>query len=279
MVALSACASSAPSPAAPSPIPVESAWYPGLLLAGHAGQGLGPDASTSGSPTSSTPSPASSSSSASGASPAPSDSTLDDAVQQRLDEVSIQKTDVTGLTVSLGTNGTTLAQPSLAYCEKTFASERSREARRHVDVLNASGKRAGISSEAVLYLTPSDATQALAELRSGAAACAATRTVTTGGHTLTVVQRSSADVPVVGLVAEKQRLLLAAIVTDATDPKAVITYRIQHVWQQRGRLLVGVFVESAGSDLTRDELAAIGQLTATVATRLARLDSALTGAS
>jgi hypothetical protein len=254
---------------------VESAWYPGLLLAGHAGQGLGPDAPASASPSGSP----SSSTSASGASPASSDPTLDDAVQQRLDEVSIQKTDVTGLTVSLGTNGTSLAQPSLAYCEKTFPSERSREARRQVDVLNAAGKRAGISSEAVLYLTPADATLALAELRSGAASCATTRTVTTGGHRLTVVQRTSTDVPVAGLVAEKQRLLLATLVTDATDPKAVITYRIQRVWQQRGRFLVGVFVESAGSDLSRDELAAIGQLTATVATRLARLDSALTGAS
>jgi len=200
-------------------------------------------------------------------------------VQQRLDEVSIQKTDVTGLTVSPGTNGTSLARPSLAYCEKTLPSERSRAARRHVDVVNASGKRTGISIESVLYLTPSDASQALPELRCGAAACATTRIVTTDGHTLTVVQRSSTDVPVVGLVAEKQRLLLATVVTAATDPKAVITYRIQRVWQQRGRLLVGVFVESAGSDLTRGELTATGQLTATVSTRLARLDSALTGAS
>ncbi len=94
-----------------------------------------------------------------------------------------------------------------------------------------------------------------------------------------MVQRSSTDVPVAGLVAEKQRLLLATVVTAATDPKAVITYRIQRVWQQRGRLLVGVFVESAGSDLTRGELTATGQLTATVSTPLARLDSALTGAS
>jgi len=196
-------------------------------------------------------------------------------VQQRLDEVSIQKTDVTGLTVWLGTNGTSLARPSLAYCEKTLPSERSRAARRHVDVVNASGKPTGISSESVLYLTPSDASQALPELR-----CLRDHTHrhhrrphTDGGPE--VLDRRPRGRP--------GRREAAAPARDRRDRRHGPEggHHLPHpaCLQQRGRLLVGVFVESAGSDLTRGELAATGQLTATISTRLARLDSALTGAS
>jgi hypothetical protein len=146
-------------------------------------------------------------------------------------------------------------------------------------VLDSAGKRTGLFSEAVLYLTPADATKALDELRAGAASCAPTRTVSTDGHTLTVLQRSSADVPVTGLVAEKQRLLLATVVTDSTNPAAVVIYRVQRIWQQRGRLVVGVLVESHADDFSAAELVMIGQLSARVATRIGQLDSALTGAS
>lgn len=265
---LAGCGTSVPSAATQAPIPVESAWYPGLLAAGHPGQGLGPDV-----PASSSPSPSSS------ATPTPSDSTLDDAVQQRLAEVGLQSTDVTGLTATLATDGTSLSQSSMPYCEKTYPAEKTREARRRVELLTAAGKRTGLSSEAVVFLTPADATTALSQLAAGAAACATTRTLTTNGRTYTVVQHPSTDVPVTGLVAAKQRLLLSTIVTDSTDPKAVTTYRIQRIWQQRGRVVVGLFVESAGSDFTTAELSAVGRLASSVATRLGQLDSTLTGAS
>jgi hypothetical protein len=221
-----------------------------------------------------TPSP-----SAASGSPSPADTTLDDAVQQRLSEVGLQPADASGLTVALATDGTALSQPSLPYCDKTFPAEKTREARRRLEVRDSAGKRIGISGEAVLFTTSAGATEALRQLSAAASACASPRTVTSNDRTYVVVQRTSTDVPVSGLVDPKQRVLLSTVVTEKAADGTSVTYRIQRIWQQRGRLLVGLIVESGGTDFTPAELTAIGRLASAVATRMGQVDGTLTGAS
>lgn len=245
---LAGCAGASTAPAQQTPIPLDSAWRPGLLVSGHGPQGLGPSLTAS-----------------------PSDTTLDDAVQQQLATVGLAASDLGGgLTVRLATDGTSLAVPSLNYCRATYTSEAAREAHRKVELLTAGGARTGVTSDAVLYRTPVDAVTALDELRAAQASCPAHRRVVVSGHVLRLAQRGSADVPTAGLVAPADRVLVS---TEVEDRSISSTYRVTGVYQVRGRLLVATVVTSSGTDFTATELGNLNALAAASASRLRQLDS------
>ena len=231
-----------------TPIPVASAWHPGLFVQGYGPAGLGPSPSA----------------------------TALDATQQTLATVGLQPADFgSGLTVALATNGTSLTVHSLSYCSGAYPSESARQARRRVLATTQTGTDAGVASEAVYYRTPAAAAAALAQLRLAAGSCPSPRTTTAGGQTATLTLVPSDDVDVSGLVPADERL----VVSTNVDPGAGAPFRITRVWQVRGRVLVALVYTSASTTATTQELSDIALLAGRIAGRLDALKSDVTTAS
>lgn len=255
--------------AAQTPIPLSSAWHPGLFVDGYGPSGLGP-------------SPTATASGSAAPSAAPSDSTLADPTQAALASVLLRAGDLpTGLTLALDVDGTSLAKPSLTYCSVAYPSEAQREARRRQVVQTTSGTGTGLATEAVLYRTAADAAAALDELRAAAAACPSPRRVTSGTSTLTFTAVPSSDVDTTGLVPETDRVMASSTVDDGTGAP----YRLTRLWQRRGRVLVGLYYSGAtiapgsSATFTATDLSNVRALGDTLAERLDALDPAVVGAS
>jgi hypothetical protein len=195
-----------------------------------------------------------------------------DPVQQALASVSLQQSDFgTGLTVQLATDGTSLDQASLAYCGAAFPSESARDARRRTTVVPSSD--VDVSSEAVYYRSPDDGAAALTQLRAAARACPTHRTATSGTQTLVLDVVPSDAVDLTGLVAEPDRLVVATTI----DTGSGTPYRLTRVWQQRGRVLVGVFYGGATAAFTDSDRSNLHVLTSGVAEHLGALTTSFTG--
>ena len=226
-----------------TPIPVASAWHPGLFVAGYGPAGLGPSASAS-----------------------PLDTT-----QQALEGVGLQPIDVgTGLTVALATDGTSLAVHSLTYCSGAYPSESDRQARRRMVATTSSGADAGVATEAVYYRTAAAASAALMQLRVADEGCASPRQATSGSQTATLTVVPSDDIDTSGLVPADHRLLVSTTVDPGTGAG---TYRATRVWQVRGRVLVALVYTSVSAPATSQELHDIALLASRVAGRLDALKS------
>ena len=233
-----------------TPIPVASAWHPGLFVAGYGPAGLGPSAS-----------------------PSPLDTT-----QQALEGVGLQPFDVgTGLTVALATDGTSLSVHSLSYCSAAYPSESDRQARRRMLATTSSGGDAGVVTEAVYYRTTAAAAAALMQLRVADEGCASPRTATSGGQTATLTLVPSDDIDTTGLVPADHRLLVSTTVDPGTG--AGSAYRVTRVWQVRGRVLVALVYTSVSATATPQELHDIALLSSRVAGRLDALKSDVAGTS
>lgn len=230
------------------PVPVSSAWRPGLFADGYGPTGLGPS---------------------------PSDTSLSDPDQSRLASVGLLQADLPStLKVSLPADGTSLGIASLSYCNGTFASESARVARRHTVVVPQSAVP-GVASEAVVYRTAQDATIALGELRTAAAQCPAHRTAASGTTTLQFDVVAAPDLDTSGLVPESDRVVIA---TDVSAPGDTSTaYRLVRVWQQRGRVLVGLLYSGATTQFTESDRSNVHLLTSGIAGRLDALPSSFTG--
>ena len=259
------------------PIPLASAWHPGLFVDGYAPAGLGPTPIAS---ASSGATPTASSSPTARASASPSDTTLTDPTQATLQTVVLQQADVPStLKVVIDDKGTSLSVPSLTYCAGSYPSESAREARRRTVVESASGAQTGIATEAVLYEKASDAAAALSELRSVAATCASPRKVTSGGSTLTFTVVPSTDVDAGGFVPDADRVMVSTTVDDGSASP----YRLTRLWQVRGRVLVGLYysgapiASGATSTFTTQDLGNVKALGSTLAQRLDALDPAVVG--
>jgi hypothetical protein len=248
VVAALALASCASTGAAQAPVPVASAWRPALFAEGYGPTGLGPS---------------------------PSDSTLADPDQNRLAGLGVQQSDLPStMTATLPADGTSLGVASLSYCNGTFASESARVARRHTVVLPESSVP-GVASEAVYYRTVQDATIALSELRTVAAGCPAHRTASDGTTALAFDVVATPDLDVTGLAPEDRRVVVATTVS-SQDGKAA-AYLLLRVWQQRGRVLVGLLYSGSGTEFTDADRSNVHLLTSSVATRLAALPADFTG--
>ncbi|MFN8148176.1 MAG: hypothetical protein U0R76_12015 [Candidatus Nanopelagicales bacterium] len=250
VVAALALASCASTGAAQAPVPVSSAWRPGLFAEGYGPTGLGPS---------------------------PSDSTLADPDQSRLASLGIQQSDLPStLKVSLPSDGTSLDVASLAYCNGTFASESARLARRHTIVLPQSAVPS-VASEAIYYRTVQDATIALSELRTVAESCPAHRTASDGTTTLVFDKVTAPTLDATGLEPDPQRLVIATNVS-SQDGKAT-PYLLLRVWQQRGRVLVGLLYSGATTQFTDSDRSNVHLLASSVATRLDALPESFTGSA
>ena len=276
VVVLAGCGTAAPQ----QPIPLASAWHPGLFVDGYGAAGLGPSPTASSSGGASTV--GSSTGAAASPSPSASDTSLEDPTQRTLATVLLQPSDVpSGLHVALDDQGTSLSQPSLTYCGGAYPSESGREARRRTVVENAAGQSTGIVTEAVLYATVPDADAAMAELRSVSSSCPSPRTVASGTTTLTFTVVPSTDVDVSGFVPDADRVLVSTTVDDGTGAP----YRVTRVWQRRGRVLVGLYysgdtiASGSTSTFTATDLSNVKVLGSTVAGRLDALDAAVVGSA
>jgi hypothetical protein len=233
-----------------TPIPIASAWHPGLFVEGYGPAGLGPS---------------------------PTATTLD-VTQQTLSDVGLQAADFgNGLAVALATNGTALSVHSLTYCSADYPSESDRQARRRMIATTPSGGEAGVVSEAVYYRTPAAAAAALMQLRVADEACPSPRTTTAGGQTATLTIVPSDDVDTSGLVPADHRLIVSTTVDPGAgngDP-----YRVTRVWQVRGRVLVALFYTSATATATTQDLADVALLADRIASRLDALKSDVVGGS
>jgi hypothetical protein len=233
-----------------TPIPVASAWHPGLFVEGYGPAGLGPSASAS-----------------------PLDTT-----QQALQGVGLQAFDVgNGLTVALATNGTALSVHSLSYCSADYPSESERQARRRMVATTSSGADAGVVTESVYYRTAAAASAALTQLRAADEACPSPRTATAGTESATLTLVPSDDVDTSGLVPADHRLLVSTTVDPGTGAGDV--YRVTRVWQVRGRVLVALVYTSAAASATPQELQDVALLASRVAGRLDDLKSDVVGTS
>ncbi|HET7902799.1 MAG TPA: hypothetical protein VFL59_16560 [Candidatus Nanopelagicales bacterium] len=242
---LASCASTG---AAQAPVPVASAWRPALFVDGYGATGLGPT---------------------------PTDSTLDDATQKMLATLGILQSDLPStLTAALATDGTSLTVASMSYCNGTFASEDARVARRRT-VVKPETAVPTATSEVVYYRTVADASTALSELRGVMQECPEHRTASDSTTTLALDTVSSDKVDLSGLVPSDRRVVLSVNVTPAGTESSA--YRIVRVWQQRGRVLVGILYSGAGTDFTDADRTNLHLLTAAVAARLDALPSSFTG--
>jgi hypothetical protein len=233
---------------AQTPVPVASAWRPALFVDGYGAKGLGPT---------------------------PSDTTLDDATQKALATLGILQSDLpSSLTAALATDGTSLTVASMSYCNGTFASEDARVARRRT-VVKPDTAVPTATSEAVYYKTVADAATALSELRGVMQECPQHRSATDSTTTLELDTVASDKVDLSGLVPSDRRVVLSVDVTPQGSPSSA--YRIVRVWQQRGRVLVGILYSGAGTDFTDADRTNLHLLTSAVAARLDALPSAFTG--
>jgi hypothetical protein len=265
-VVLSGCGASTPPQ---QPIPLASAWHPGLFVDGYGPAGLGPTP---------TASPSASTTGSTTASPTASDTSLTDPTQAMLATLLLQAGDVpSGLKVVLDDQGSSLSVATLTYCAGSYASESSRQARRRDVVETTAGVRTGIATEAVLYATAADAEAALSELRGVSSSCPSPRTVTSGSSKLVFTAVPSTDVDATGFVPDADRVMVSTTVDDGTGAP----YRVTRLWQRRGRVLVALYYSgatiAAGSTatFTTQDLGNVKALGTTLAQRLAALEPAV----
>jgi hypothetical protein len=268
-VVVSGCGAGTPPQ---QPIPLASAWHPGLFVDGYGPSGLGPT------PTASPSASTSGSSAAGSASPAASDTSLADPTQAMLQTLLLGAGDVpSGLKVVLDDQGASLSVATLTYCAGSYASESSRQARRRSVVETTAGQRTGIATEAVLYAKAADAEAALSELRDVSASCASPRTVTSGASKLVFTVVPSSDVDAGGFVPDPDRVMVSTTVDDGTGAP----YRVTRLWQRRGRVLVALYYSgatiAAGSTatFTTQDLGNVKALGSTLAERLGALEPAV----
>jgi len=245
---LAGCATGPTSVAAQQPLPLGTTWRSGLFASGYGPQGLGPSANPEAVPT--------------------------DPTQVILASAGLTSTDfATGYTMSLVKDGDSLTVPTLEFCGASFPSESTRVARRQVVLLDPTQQPMGASSEVVLYRTAADAAAALDQLRAAASSCDPRTPVTVAGGKITVKQTTTGDIDVTGFVDTGSRVLLA---TSFDDAASALSARTITVWQVKGRLLVILQLNHAGTDpFTAKDRTNFHLLGSTLATRLTAVEKTL----
>jgi len=155
------------------------------------------------------------------------------------------------------------ASGTLDLCHGTFPSESLRTARLQVSAFDTQNNRF-LSTEAVLYSSPADTAQGLAELKAAAAACA-------GLPTTHFNAAPDAGWPA---VAGVERLVFDEVLTDVTGT----TQHDVAVYLRRGRVLVGVyFYQPDGTQQSVAGQTTLAGITNVFAQRIAQLPASVTG--
>jgi hypothetical protein len=125
---------------------------------------------------------------------------------------------------------------TLDLCNGTFPSESLRTARLQVAAADTRGTLV-LSTEAVLYSTPSGGAQALAELKSSAASCPASPVASPVGEPTVITHFNSAPDSSWPQVATVERVSFDFVTTDASGQSRHFTT----AYLRRGRALMGIY--------------------------------------
>ena len=143
-------------------------------------------------------------------------------------------------------------QTTLDLCNGTFPSETLRTARRQVEVAGAQGN-VTLSTESVLYTSPSATAQAFSELKSVVAKCPATAVPSPVGEATVTTHFNAAPDGSWPQVAGVERLAYDFTATDSSG-------QTQHgiaVYLRHGRVLMGVYFDQPSGT----QVAVAGQTT------------------
>jgi hypothetical protein len=171
-------------------------------------------------------------------------------------------------TVSPIIGGTQVAGgATLDLCNGTFPSESLRTGRLQVAAADDQGTLV-LSTEAVLYSTPSGGAQALSELRSTAAGCPASPVASPVGEPTVITHFNSAPDSSWPQVATVERVSFDFVTTDASGQSRHFTT----AYLRRGRALMGIyFSQPDGPQAPVDGQTTIAGIVNVFATRMANL--------
>jgi hypothetical protein len=191
-----------------------------------------------------------------------------------LDGLIVNQNDVPpAFTVHHPADGINLVAPTLDLCNGTFPSEARRTARRQVYV-GATADTTGtftFSTEAVLYHTPADGTEALAELRSVSAKCPPTPVVSPVGEPTVITKFSAPPDTTWPANPSVQRQAYSFVTTEQQTGKSLPSIA---VYLRRGRVLMGLyFPQPNGAQTPIDGHTTIQEIVAVFAGRMAQLPS------
>jgi hypothetical protein len=160
---------------------------------------------------------------------------------------------------------------TLDLCNGTFPSEADRTARRQVAVVNPTGD-APLSTEAVLYGHPADASQAFSELRSVASRCPASPVVSPVGQPTVRTQFSA---PPDGSWGTTKSVERQAYAFTTTDEVGEVNSGVA-VYLRRGRVLMGLyFSEPDGAQVAIDGKTTIRSIVGEFERRVAALPASV----
>jgi hypothetical protein len=172
-------------------------------------------------------------------------------------------------TVLLPSDGLSLDVPTLDLCNGTFPSDALRTARRQVYAGPTTSASTPFSTEAVLYRTPADGTQAMHELQSVVRQCPPTAVVSPVGertattHFLPPPDTAWPKTPTV------DRQAYSFVTTDLQTSQSVPSIA---VYLRRGRALLGLyFAQPNGAQIPIQGHTQIPQIVAQFETRMAQL--------
>ena len=168
-----------------------------------------------------------------GASPSPADPSASVLATLVLRQSDVTATEIVG---TINGGDSVGGGATLDLCNGTYPSEDLRTARLQVAGVDFSGSEV-LSTEAVLYQSPANVTQALSELQSVAAKCPGTPVVSPVGEPTITTHFNAAPDGAWPQVASVQRLAFDLVITDSTgSAQHYIT-----VYLLRGRALLGVY--------------------------------------
>jgi hypothetical protein len=188
----------------------------------------------------------------------------------------VQQNDVPpGNIVALQDQGASLSVATLDLCNGTFASEKNRTARRQVAMGNAVLGQLDLSTEAVLYRTPANATNAFSELRSVVAHCPSGPVVSPVGEPTVSMKFAAAPDGAWPRTPTVERLAYDFVSTDATTGAA--THSVA-VYLRRGRVLLGLSFETPdGKQIPVDGQTTIAGTVGVFEARMAKIASSVAG--
>jgi hypothetical protein len=188
----------------------------------------------------------------------------------------VQQNDVPpGNIVALQDQGASLSVATLDLCNGTFASEKNRTARRQVAMGNAVLGQLDLSTEAVLYRTPANATNAFSELRSVVAHCPSGPVVSPVGEPTVSMKFAAAPDGAWPRTPTVERLAYDFVSKDATTGAA--THSVA-VYLRRGRVLLGLyFAQPDGKQIPVDGQTTIAGTVGVFEARMAKIAPSVAG--
>jgi hypothetical protein len=198
-----------------------------------------------------------------------------DAAASVLPSVVLQQTDAArGNTVQLLPRGDrVVGQATLDLCNGTFPSEAHRTARLQDALVDAQGNEV-LSTEAVLYASPSFTTQGFAELRSVVSKCPGSPVRSPVGEPTVTTRFGPAPDGSWAQTPTVERQAYSFTTTDQAGRSAPGLA----VYLRRGRALVGIyFAQPASAPPTVGGQSSVDAIVTLFATRLARLPASVVG--